>query len=170
MHSPDAFISTAKRCLYNHPAQRFPSHTHRTQSESHQCPARVDIESLRSERWKEKSDSLFRGVKSENLSHPFREAKSEMKMPRYWDEGVRFFENSHEVYVLKIFERGVIVILWRGVIKSPFFPPLALECIAVRQILHTSSFFENTSKIRAVFNKNTSKIRAKIRVKLKFLF
>ena len=31
----------------------------------------------------------------------------------------------------KFFERGVIVILWRGVIKSPFFPPLALECIAM---------------------------------------
>ena len=56
-------------------------------------------------------ESSRREKRSGNLIHSFRGAKSEMKMSRYRDEGVRFFENSHEVYVLKIFERGVIVIL-----------------------------------------------------------
>ena len=88
-----------------------------------QCPARVDIESSRSEKWNENLFHSFREVKSEmkiwftlfekwkvkwksdslfsrsekwnkNLIHSFREVKSEMKMPRDRDREVKFLENS----------------------------------------------------------------------------
>jgi len=91
-----------------------------------QCPARVDIESSRSEKWNEnlfhcfwevksemkiwftlfekrkvkwKSDSLFSRSEKwiKNLIHSFREVKSEMKMPRDRDREVKFLENSREI-------------------------------------------------------------------------
>ena len=46
-----------------------------------QCPARADIESSRSE-----------------MIHPFRELKSEMKMPRDRDREVKFLEKSREIF------------------------------------------------------------------------
>ena len=91
-----------------------------------QCPARVDIESSRSEKWNENMFHSFREVKSEmkiwftlfekwkvkwksdslfsrsekwnkNLIHSFWEVKSEMKMPRDRDREVKFLENFREI-------------------------------------------------------------------------
>ena len=59
-----------------------------------QCPARVDMESSTSEKWKVKIWLTLFEKWNENLIHSFRELKSEMKMPQ--DREVKVLENSRE--------------------------------------------------------------------------
>ena len=143
-----------------------------------QCPARVDIESSRSEKWNENLFHSFREVKSEmkiwftifekwkvkwksdslfsrnekwnkNLIHSFREVKSEMKMPR--DREVKFLENSREFKISWKFSRNSRKPKKEKVFKSrpSFFPPLAFECIVVlRPSLMT--FFASFNFLHAI--------------------
>ena len=69
------------------------------------------------------SDSLF--SRSEKWNESVFRSRSRCKVSR------EFSWSS----CLKNFEKGVIVILWKGVITLPFFPPLALEYIVM---LHPS--------------------------------
>ena len=58
-----------------------------------QCPARVDIGSLRSENW---NNNLVHSFWEWRMKMPRSRMKSEMKMPRDWDREVKFQNNSRE--------------------------------------------------------------------------
>ena len=74
------------------------------------APARVGLESSRSEKWKIKAFTLFREVQSEkNAFTLFREVKSEIKMLRDRDREVKILQNSWQFSRIEISQQNNFV-------------------------------------------------------------